>query len=288
MDVDANEERDGPEWILPYEGVDPLNPSPPASDFETEIEAAPMSPSPIPANPEPEAEAATVSTGKLEPLTGYRLFTNTQVSLGSSSSTAAGHDPKDLAPSRIRSDLNALHHRKHLPPYLHYQEVPYVPPSAPVVPVTHDDPRDLYVAARDAATAPATDDDDPATRKETSPSEPQESPPQMVFGISECADERKVKFAAATLKGRALTWWNSQVATRGLEAPNRITRTEMKKLMTEEFCHAEEIQRMEHELWNLKVKDFNMSAYTQLFHELTLLCPEMVPMERKKIDAYIR
>ncbi|GKG14028.1 hypothetical protein Tco_0350988 [Tanacetum coccineum] len=29
---------------------------------------------------------------------------------------------------------------------------------------------------------------------------------------------RKVKFAAATLQGRALTWWNSQVATMGLEA----------------------------------------------------------------------
>ncbi|GKA28113.1 hypothetical protein Tco_0714281 [Tanacetum coccineum] len=32
----------------------------------------------------------------------------------------------------------------------------------------------------------------------------------MVFGISECAEARKVKFAAATLQGRALTWWNSQ------------------------------------------------------------------------------
>ncbi|GKD36436.1 putative reverse transcriptase domain-containing protein [Tanacetum coccineum] len=77
------------------------------------------------------------------------------------------------------------------------------------------------------------------------------------------------------------------VATRGLEAANRITWTEMKKLLTE-FCPAEEIQRMEHELWNLKVKEFNMSANTQRFHELALLCPEMVPMERKKIDAYIR
>ncbi|GKG49496.1 hypothetical protein Tco_0515948 [Tanacetum coccineum] len=26
MDVDADEEGDGPEWILPYEGADPLNP----------------------------------------------------------------------------------------------------------------------------------------------------------------------------------------------------------------------------------------------------------------------
>ncbi|GKA12378.1 putative reverse transcriptase domain-containing protein [Tanacetum coccineum] len=111
---------------------------------------------------------------------------------------------------------------------------------------------------------------------------------KMVFGISECAEARKVKFAAATLQGRALTWWNSQVATRGLEAANQIGWTEMKRLMTKEFCPIEEIQRMEHELWNLKVKDFDISTYTQRFHELVQLCPEMVPTERKKIEAYIR
>ncbi|GKG44620.1 hypothetical protein Tco_0486058, partial [Tanacetum coccineum] len=40
---------------------------------------------------------------------------------------------------------------------------------------------------------------------------------KMVFGISECAEARKVKFATATPQGRALTWWNSQVAMMGLE-----------------------------------------------------------------------
>ncbi|GKG02516.1 hypothetical protein Tco_0310152, partial [Tanacetum coccineum] len=43
---------------------------------------------------------------------------------------------------------------------------------------THNDPRDPYVAARDAATAPATDTDDAPTQKETLPSEPQGSPPR--------------------------------------------------------------------------------------------------------------
>ncbi|GKA84603.1 putative reverse transcriptase domain-containing protein, partial [Tanacetum coccineum] len=76
---------------------------------------------------------------------------------------------------------------------------------------------------------------------------------EMVFGISECVEGKKVKFVAATLQGPAL-----------------------------------EIQRMEHELWNLKVKDFDISTYTQRFHELAQLCPEMVPTERKKIKAYIR
>ncbi|GJW27913.1 hypothetical protein Tco_0110654 [Tanacetum coccineum] len=51
----------------------------------------------------------------------------------------------------------------------------------------------------------------------------------------------KLNLLAATLQGRALTWWNSQVATRGLEAANQIGWTEMKRLMTEEFCPIEEI-----------------------------------------------
>ncbi|GJY04201.1 putative reverse transcriptase domain-containing protein [Tanacetum coccineum] len=64
--------------------------------------------------------------------------------------------------------------------------------------------------------------------------------------------------------------------------------TEMKKLMTAEFCPAEELQRMENELWNLKVKEYNMVAYTQRFNELTLMCLRMVEPESVKIDAYIR
>nr|GFB24174.1 hypothetical protein [Tanacetum cinerariifolium] len=36
---------------------------------------------------------------------------------------------------------------------------------------------------------------------------------ENTFEISECAEVRKVKFATATLHGRALTWWDSQVAT---------------------------------------------------------------------------
>ncbi|GKD28970.1 putative reverse transcriptase domain-containing protein [Tanacetum coccineum] len=64
--------------------------------------------------------------------------------------------------------------------------------------------------------------------------------------------------------------------------------TEMKQLMTSEFCLIEELQRMEHELWNLKVKEYNIVAYTQRFNELALMCLRMVEPERVKVDAYIR
>ncbi|GKD68308.1 putative reverse transcriptase domain-containing protein [Tanacetum coccineum] len=90
---------------------------------------------------------------------------------------------------------------------------------------------------------------------------------KMTFGINECAEDKKVKFAAATLQ---IGW------------------TEMKKLMTAEFCPAEELQRIENELWNLKVKEYNMVAYTQRFNKLALRCPRMVESESAKIEAYIR
>nr|GFC81585.1 putative reverse transcriptase domain-containing protein [Tanacetum cinerariifolium] len=42
---------------------------------------------------------------------------------------------------------------------------------------------------------------------------------ENTFEISECAEGKKVKFSTATLHGRALTWWNSQVShpRRGLD-----------------------------------------------------------------------
>ncbi|GKD27045.1 putative reverse transcriptase domain-containing protein [Tanacetum coccineum] len=111
---------------------------------------------------------------------------------------------------------------------------------------------------------------------------------KSVFEISECAGGKKVKFVAATLEGPTLTWWKTKVATMGLEIVNQMPWTEMKQLMTAEFYPIEEVQRMEHELWNLKVREYDVVAYTQRFNELALMCPRMVEPERVKVDAYIR
>ncbi|GKC02119.1 putative reverse transcriptase domain-containing protein [Tanacetum coccineum] len=62
----------------------------------------------------------------------------------------------------------------------------------------------------------------------------------------------------------------------------------MKKLMIDEFCPIEEVQRLEDELRNLKLRDMNIAAYTQRFNELALLCPDAVPNEKKKVLLYIK
>ncbi|GKD39028.1 putative reverse transcriptase domain-containing protein, partial [Tanacetum coccineum] len=78
------------------------------------------------------------------------------------------------------------------------------------------------------------------------------------------------------------------VAILGLDVANQMVWTKMKKLMTAKFCPAEELQRKGNEFWNLKVKEYNMMAYTQRFNELALMCPRMIKPKSAKINAYIQ
>ncbi|GJZ48896.1 putative reverse transcriptase domain-containing protein [Tanacetum coccineum] len=69
-----------------------------------------------------------------------------------------------------------------------------------------------------------------------------------VFHISSCVVENQVKFAACTLLGAALTWWNGH---------------------------------------NLKVKGNDVAAYTHRFQELALMCTKFLADETAKIEKYI-
>nr|GEV61957.1 putative reverse transcriptase domain-containing protein [Tanacetum cinerariifolium] len=57
--------------------------------------------------------------------------------------------------------------------------------------------------------------------------------------------------------------------------------------MTDKYCPQGEIKKMEIELWNLKVKENNVPAYTKRFQELTLICTKFVADEAEKIDKYV-
>ncbi|GJT63863.1 hypothetical protein Tco_1015343 [Tanacetum coccineum] len=72
---------------------------------------------------------------------------------------------------------------------------------------------------------------------------------EQVFEICKCAEDDKVKFAMCTFEGRALTWWNGNTLT---------------------------------------LKGDDIEAYSNRFHELVLMCPELVSTESKKIEKYIR
>nr|GFC74961.1 putative reverse transcriptase domain-containing protein [Tanacetum cinerariifolium] len=54
---------------------------------------------------------------------------------------------------------------------------------------------------------------------------------ESVFQISECKENDRVKFAMATLRGWALTWWNGRTKAMGIEAANNTPWSEVKKWM---------------------------------------------------------
>nr|GEY85285.1 putative reverse transcriptase domain-containing protein [Tanacetum cinerariifolium] len=67
---------------------------------------------------------------------------------------------------------------------------------------------------------------------------------EQVFEICKFSEEDKVMFAASTFEGRALTWWNGNVHTLGDD----------------------------------------IEAYNNHFHELALMCLDLVPTEKKKVE----
>ncbi|GKE28128.1 putative reverse transcriptase domain-containing protein, partial [Tanacetum coccineum] len=78
---------------------------------------------------------------------------------------------------------------------------------------------------------------------------------ETVFHISNCPEKSQIKYATCTLLDSALTW--------------------------------NEIQKMETELWNLTVKNNDLTAYTHRFQELTMKCTKMVPEEEDRVEKFI-
>ncbi|KAL7601671.1 hypothetical protein Lser_V15G22715 [Lactuca serriola] len=110
---------------------------------------------------------------------------------------------------------------------------------------------------------------------------------ESIFEICACSESDKVKFAACTLTDKALTWWNGRVKSLALPVSNAMGWEVMKELLRGEYCPRGEIQKLEHELWNLKMKGSDIAAYTSRFDDLALLCPGMVTPESKKVERFI-
>ncbi|KAI3685701.1 hypothetical protein L6452_34958 [Arctium lappa] len=67
---------------------------------------------------------------------------------------------------------------------------------------------------------------------------------ESVLHISKCPETKKVEFATCLLQGRALTWWNTQVQTRGRVAANGLTWDEFKEMIKGEYCSRSEMQKL--------------------------------------------
>nr|GFA18396.1 hypothetical protein [Tanacetum cinerariifolium] len=57
-----------------------------------------------------------------------------------------------------------------------------------------------------------------------------------VLYITKCPVESQVEFVSSMLQGRALTWWNTLVQTRGRAVAIALSWEDFKKLLMEEYC----------------------------------------------------
>ncbi|GKA29665.1 putative reverse transcriptase domain-containing protein [Tanacetum coccineum] len=101
------------------------------------------------------------------------------------------------------------------------------------------------------------------------------------FFEQKCPAESQVEFASNMLQGRALTWWNTLVQTRGRAAAIAQPWEDFKKLLMEEYCLDDEIQKLETEFSNHKMVGSDIDGYTARFHELARLVPHMVTPENQ-------
>ncbi|GJY49653.1 reverse transcriptase domain-containing protein [Tanacetum coccineum] len=86
---------------------------------------------------------------------------------------------------------------------------------------------------------------------------------------------QKVKSITGSFIGKALTWWNTQVQTRGRKAAVGMTWEDFKDLMRKEFCPNNVMQKLETEFWCYAMVGAGHAAYTDRFHELASLAPQI-------------
>nr|GFC98914.1 reverse transcriptase domain-containing protein [Tanacetum cinerariifolium] len=88
-------------------------------------------------------------------------------------------------------------------------------------------------------------------------------------------------------QGSALTWWNSHMRAVGQDVAYAMTWVALKRMITSKYYPRGEIQKLESEFWNLKVKGLDLSNYNHRFQELALMCGRMFPEEAEKVERYI-
>nr|GEX39646.1 putative reverse transcriptase domain-containing protein [Tanacetum cinerariifolium] len=109
---------------------------------------------------------------------------------------------------------------------------------------------------------------------------------ESIFQISNCTIACQVKFASCTLQGSALTWWDSHMRTVGQDVAYAMPWAALKRIITDKYCPRGEIQKLESEYWNLKVKGLDLLNYNHRFPELALMCDRMFHGSAK-VERYI-
>ncbi|GKE41460.1 reverse transcriptase domain-containing protein [Tanacetum coccineum] len=88
---------------------------------------------------------------------------------------------------------------------------------------------------------------------------------KLVFLLSNCTEDSKVKFATGTLTEDALSWWNSFAQPIGIEEAYKTTWSKLKKLLTKKYYPRTEVKKIEDEFYSLTVKGNDLKTYVRRF-----------------------
>lgn len=106
--------------------------------------------------------------------------------------------------------------------------------------------------------------------------------------ISQCLEEHKVMYASCSFTVQGLTWWNNQIRTLGTATTDNMPWNEFKTLLLAKYCPMNEIQKLEEEFWNHTMIGAEHQKYTNRFHELRGLLPDMFSTEVKLVEKYVK
>ncbi|GJR15651.1 putative reverse transcriptase domain-containing protein [Tanacetum coccineum] len=105
---------------------------------------------------------------------------------------------------------------------------------------------------------------------------------ELVYDMSGCSIDQKVKYTTGSFVGKALTWWNSQIRTLSREVAVSMSWNYFKFMMIQKFCPSHEMQKLESKLWNHVMVGAGHAAYTDRFHELARMVAATEPKTIQK------
>nr|GFA43070.1 putative reverse transcriptase domain-containing protein [Tanacetum cinerariifolium] len=102
-------------------------------------------------------------------------------------------------------------------------------------------------------------------------------------GVAAALAERDAKMSKNATEGVVgLTRWAV-----GQDVAYTMPWATLKRMITDKYCPKGEIQKLEFEYWNLKVKGIDLLNYNHRFQELALMCDRMFPKESAKVERYM-
>ncbi|KAJ0726523.1 hypothetical protein HanPI659440_Chr12g0471301 [Helianthus annuus] len=74
----------------------------------------------------------------------------------------------------------------------------------------------------------------------------------------------------------------------GLETANATTWEDFKNMIKEEYCHRDDIHKLENEYYELKMVGSEIETYTKLSNDYAAHCPNMSQPAYRRIELYIK